>query len=170
MSFSPRFLHRFLSIPCFLTLVLSAATGTAQTEQAYTPVQGGNGKFGLGFVFGEPTGVNAKLWQSQTFALDGGLAWSFVEDGATTIYGDVLWHQFGLLDLDTGALPLYFGGGARFQFGDETHFGLRTVVGIDYLMARQPFDVFLELVPTFDLAPESDVVFNAAVGFRYFFR
>src|SRR5262245_2004546 len=118
MSFSPRFLPRFFSSLCFLALVLVAATGAAQTEQSYSPVQGGGGQFGRGFVFSEPTGVNAKLWQSQTFALDGGLAWSFVEDGATTIYGDVLWHQFGLLDLDTGALPLYLGGGARFQFGD----------------------------------------------------
>ena len=167
----------FRSIFCRQSLLVSlvvlgvcAGSVQAQPEQVYTPAPTSTGQFGLGFVFGEPTGVNAKLWQTPDIALDAGLAWSVVEDAATTIYGDVLWHQFGLLDLDTGALPIYLGAGARFQFASDTHFGIRTVVGVDYIMARAPFDVFLEFVPTFDLAPEADVVLTAAVGFRYFFR
>jgi hypothetical protein len=164
-------LFRRSLFPSVLALtVLAVQPLQAQNEAVYAPAQSGGGRFGLGFVFGEPTGVNAKLWQTEAIALDAGLAWSAIEDGATTIYGDLLWHQYGLLDLSSGALPVYFGAGARFQFADDTHFGIRTVVGLDYILASSPFDVFLELVPTFDLAPETDLVLTAAVGFRYFFR
>jgi hypothetical protein len=149
-------------------LVLSAAPVAAQNEQIMQPSQGG--RFGLGFVLGEPSGVNAKLWQGQTVALQGGLAWSFVDDGATSVYGDFIWHQFGLLDVTTGSLPVYLGAGVRAQFGDDTRIGIRTVVGLDYIFAQAPFDVFLEVVPTFDMTPEAEVVLSAAVGFRYFFR
>lgn len=162
--------RQLLSVIIAGAMALSASPLMAQTEQVYAPAQMAGGRFGLGFVFGEPTGVNAKLWQTQELAIDAGIAWSVVEDAATTIYGDLLWHQFDLLEVTNGSLPVYLGAGARFQFADETHFGIRTVVGLDYILARAPFDVFLELVPTFDLAPEADFVFNAAVGFRYFFR
>ena len=149
-------------------IVLSAAPVAAQNEQFMQPGQGG--RFGLGFVLGEPSGVNAKLWQGQELALQGGLAWSFVDEGATSVYGDLIWHQFGLLDVSSGSLPVYLGVGARAQFGDDTRFGIRTVVGLDYIFAQAPFDVFLELVPTFDMTPEAEVLLSAAVGFRYFFR
>ena len=164
------FRRALLATLAFALWVLGVPPLQAQTEQVYAPAPSSGGQFGLGFVFGEPTGVNAKLWQTQDIAVDAGLAWSVVEDAATTIYGDVLWHQFGLLDVANGTLPVYLGAGARFQFADETHFGIRTVVGLDYILAKAPFDVFLELVPTFDLAPETDFVVTAAVGFRYFFR
>ncbi len=149
-------------------LVLSAAPVAAQNEQILQSSQGG--RFGLGFVLGEPSGVNAKLWQGPELALQGGLAWSFVDDGATAVYGDLIWHKFGLLDVSSGGLPVYLGAGVRAQFGDETRFGIRTVVGLDYIFPQAPFDVFLELVPTFDMTPEAEVVLSAAVGFRYFFR
>ena len=148
--------------------IFAATPAPAQMTQPAPMVQGG--RFGLGFVLGEPTGVNAKLWRGRDLALVGGLAWSFVHDGATTLYGDFIWHHFGLFDLESGALPLYVGAGARLQFENESRFGIRTVVGFDYIFARSPFDAFFELVPTFDVAPEADVTLTAAVGFRYFFQ
>ena len=167
--FRPAFFLRSSFTSALAVLVLAVQPLQAQNEAVYAPTQSSGGRFGLGFVFGEPTGVNAKLWQTQALAVDAGLAWSAIEDGATTIYGDLLWHQFGLLDVTNGALPVYLGAGARFQFADETHFGIRTVAGLDYILSSTPFDVFLELVPTFDFAPEADFLLTAAVGFRYFF-
>jgi hypothetical protein len=36
--------------------------------------------FGLGVIVGEPTGLSAKLWTSNTGALDFGLGWSIGGD------------------------------------------------------------------------------------------
>jgi hypothetical protein len=130
----------------------------------------GLGGFGLGFTLGEPSGVNGKIWTGPATAISGGLAWSLADGGATNLYGDVLWHNFDLFDLQNGYLPLYFGFGGRLQFEEDTHFGLRGVVGLDYIFPSSPIDAFLELVPIVDIAPEGDLTFNATVGARYFFR
>src|SRR5258708_39192418 len=34
------------------------------------------GRFGVGAIFGEPTGVSVKYWLSDKHAIDGALAWS----------------------------------------------------------------------------------------------
>ena len=126
--------------------------------------------YGLGFVFGEPSGINAKMWMGHDAALVGGLAWSFVEDGATTVYGDYIRHSYGLLNVQTGALPIYYGVGARLQVENTTRFGIRTVVGLNYQFRTSPFDTFIEIVPLLDISPDADLKLNAALGFRYFFR
>lgn len=153
-----------------LALTAAGLSGAARAQGVHSAPMVAPGSFGLGFAFGEPTGVNAKLWRGRDLALVGGLAWSFANDGATQLYGDFIWHHFGLLDLQSGSMPLYVGAGARIQFENDARFGFRTVVGLDYLFARAPFDAFMELVPTFDVAPEGDFSMTAAVGFRYFFR
>ncbi len=160
--------NRVLTALLVTTAVVGTAPAAAQMTQSapVTPP----GQFGLGFVLGEPSGVNAKLWRGRDFALVGGLAWSFAHDGATTLYGDFIWHRFGLFDLESGNLPLYVGVGARMQFENDSRFGIRTVFGLDYIFARSPFDAFFELVPTFDVAPDADVTLTAAVGFRYYFQ
>jgi len=43
------------------------------------------------------------------------------------------------------------------------------VAGINYLFEGVPLDIFLELVPILDLAPEMGFDFNGAIGIRYFF-
>jgi len=167
MSIKLRIIFGFLAA---FALAAPGFSGTARAQGVQPAPMVAPGSFGLGFAFGEPTGVNAKLWRGQNLALVGGLAWSFANDGATQLYGDFIWHHFGLLDLQSGSMPLYVGAGARIQFESDARFGFRTVVGLDYLFARAPFDAFMELVPTFDVAPEGDFSLTAAVGFRYFFR
>ncbi|MFQ5600073.1 MAG: hypothetical protein ACE5G2_05925 [Candidatus Krumholzibacteriia bacterium] len=146
----------------FLVFLMACTCGAPVTAQQHG--------FGLGFLFGEPAGVNGKLWRGHDTALVGGLAWSFVDDGAADLYGDFVWHRFGLLDVDRGRLPLYVGVGARLQLDGGSRFGIRIPVGMNYLFETAPIDAFVEFVPLFDLAPETDWEFNAAVGFRYFFR
>lgn len=166
-------MHR--SIRLLLVLLGAFLLGTqsipalAQSQATQPATMASPGSFGLGFAFGEPTGVNAKLWRGRDLALVGGLAWSFANDGATQLYGDFIWHH-GLFSFDGGSMPFYVGAGARIQFEDGSRFGFRTVLGLDYIFARAPFDAFIEMVPTFDVAPEGDVLLTAAVGFRYFFR
>lgn len=132
--------------------------------------------FGLGVIVGEPTGLSAKLWQSRSTAIDFGAAWSFVDDTAFHLHADILVHRFDLIHVDSGKLPLYYGVGARVKFSEndrgnqDAHVGIRFPVGLDYLFAREPLDLFLELVPILDVAPETDVSLNASLGFRYWFR
>jgi hypothetical protein len=128
-----------------------------------------NSGFGAGIMLGEPTGISLKNWISGTTAWDAGIAWGFGKNGAFHLHGDYLWHEYGLIEVDRGALPLYYGVGARVLFTNDTHFGIRGVIGLDYQFEGLPIDVFLELVPIFDLVPGTGFSFNGALGVRYFF-
>ena len=158
--------HRSCSHASKLYVLMVAACVVASA----TPTAADPNRYGLGFAFGEPTGISAKMWHGHDTAVTGGLAWSFVDDGATSVYGDYVWHKYGLLNVQTGALPLYYGAGARLQFEKQSRFGIRTVVGLNYQFRSQPFDAFVELVPLFDITPDADLKLNAALGFRYFFQ
>ena len=43
-------------------------------------------------------------------------------------------------------------------------------MGIEYLFAEKPMDLFFEVVPIIDVTPRTELNMNAAVGVRYFFR
>ena len=150
-----------------LAVVLVAlACGTASAQ--------GSG-VGLGVIVGEPTGLSLKFWQSRTSAIDFGAAWSFSDNSAFHLHGDVLFHKFDLIHVDKGQLPFYFGIGARVKFvdtpDDDVLVGLRIPLGLDYLFGGgTPLDVFFEVVPIVDLVPDTDASLNASVGLRYWFR
>ncbi len=147
--------------------MLTGASGAARAQS-----QG----FGLGVIVGEPTGLSAKLWQTRSTALDFGAAWSFVNDAAFHLHMDILVHRFDVVRVERGKLPLYYGVGGRVKFSEnargnqDAHVGIRFPVGLDYLPAREPLDIFFEIVPILDVAPETDVSLNASLGFRYWFR
>jgi hypothetical protein len=138
--------------------------------------------FGLGIIIGEPTGITGKYWLSSKSAIDGAIAWSFHGENLH-LHGDYLIHKFDLIKVAKGSLPLYFGVGVRARFNDHDYYdhhdhydhdhhariGIRIPVGLDYLFAHDPIDIFFEIVPILDLTPDTEVGFNAAIGFRYFF-
>lgn len=145
--------------------VMAGAGGAAAQQQG----------FGLGVIVGEPTGLSGKLWQSRSTALDFGAAWSFAGDSAFHLHFDFLVHRFDVIRVDSGKLPLYYGVGARVKFAEDngdqnTSVGIRFPVGLDYLFAKEPLDLFVEVVPILDIAPETDVSLNASLGFRYWFH
>jgi len=158
----------YLFVPLFLA-VLAAPTAHAQS-------------FGVGFIVGEPTGLSIKKWLDSKHALDAGLGWSSSGSSSLHLHGDYLLHQNDLLrglasDLNlSGQLSTYIGVGARAKFRDNKHndkddtlVGVRVPLGITYLFADAPVDLFLEVVPTMDLVPDSDFGINAALGGRYYF-
>ena len=153
-------------------MVAAAAVSGVAADDAVAQSRG----FGLGVIIGEPTGLSAKLWQTRRTALDFGAAWSFVDDADFHLHMDFLWHRFDLIHVDEGQLPLYFGLGGRVKFHDQesdnqdTEVGISFPVGLDYLFDSVPFDLFLEVVPILDVAPDSDVTLNASLGFRYWFH
>lgn len=133
-------------------------------------------KFGLGIIMGEPTGLSAKLWTGSSTAIDGALAWSFGSfgtfgsQGALYAHADYLFHNFNLIRVEKGRLPVYYGIGASVVLANSAGVGVRIPVGLEYLFANAPFDIFLEVVPMLALVPSTSFGVNAGLGARYFFR
>ena len=127
------------------------------------------GSFGAGVMFGEPSGITAKLWQGQRNAFDFGVAWSFEHTNSMTMQADYLWHSYNIIKVDEGTMPIYYGVGGRVLVGDEGNVGVRIPVGVNYLFAHDPIGLFFEVAPILDLAPSTKFDLNADVGVRYYF-
>ena len=138
--------------------------------------------FGLGFILGEPTGLSAKLWTSRVNAFDFGLGLSvggdrisnghhYDGDGRVRFHMDYLWHSFNAIS-STERFPIYYGVGGRFNSGGgyESSLGVRGVIGIVWLPRDTPIDIFVELVPVFQLTPGTGFGIDAGLGIRYFFQ
>jgi hypothetical protein len=127
---------------------------------------------GLGVMAGEPTGLTVKVWNGSRHALDGAAGWSIGEGGRLYLHGDYLWHRYELdPDEFEGTVPYYFGVGCRVLLheDDESRFGVRFPIGLDYLFDNGRFDVFIEVAPVLDLVPETDFDLSGGVGARYYF-
>ncbi len=155
-----------------------SAASTTNLTNAFQPAPTADeavnekGTFGVGPIFGEPLGVNAKVWLSDKFAVDGGLGWSFVDPDGAELYGDALFHKFDLLRKDKGDLPVYIGIGGRVKFtehGDNLA-GIRVPIGISYLMQNQRLEFYAEVAPILDVAPTTTLNWNGGVGIRYYFK
>ena len=138
--------------------MLAAGVGPLRAQQS--------GDFGAGVILGNPTGATAKLWLTDSQALDAGLGFST----GLALYGDYLWHSWKVLPQPSqGKLPVYLGLGAQFRTVSPNEFGLRTVAGIAYWLPRNPVEIFFEVVPVFRLSPRDSVGLDAGVGLRYYF-
>lgn len=124
--------------------------------------------FGVGVVFGEPLGLSLKTWLSSKTAVDGAVAWSTRYD-FLYLHADMLVHNYNLIDVSDGELPLYFGLGAKLGFGDGVLLGARIPVGLDYQFGSAPLDVFVEIVPGVNIVPEIDFDLNGGIGIRFWF-
>ncbi len=124
---------------------------------------------GLGVVLGEPTGVSFKSWLTRSTAIDAAVAWAFGNNGHLHVHADYLYHNYSIFPVKEGKLPLYLGLGGRVRFGDGTRFGLRGVIGIDYMFSGAPLDLFLEVAPIFDVAPSTTFSVHGGLGARFFF-
>jgi len=133
------------------------------------PISAQDHGFGMGVVFGEPTGISAKLWTSRDNAFDFAAAWSFQGDGNLLLQADYVWHFFNTFSVSPGKLPIYVGIGGRVILADDPNVGVRVPVGLDYLFADAPIDIFLEIVPILDLAPKTDFDLGGGIGVRYWF-
>jgi hypothetical protein len=151
------------------------------------PVHGADGGFGIGMIIGDPTGISMKKWLSSLTAIDAAAAWSFTDHDAFQLHLDYLFHNENILRTDelSGRLLLYYGIGGRFKLrdddppddgrknsssGTDAIAGVRIPLGITYLFRKSPFDLFIEVVPTLDVSPETEFDLDAAVGGRFYFR
>jgi len=147
------------------------------------PINGQDQGFGIGLILGEPTGLSAKYWTSRDNAFDFGLGFALGNDRISShdnyYYGtsrihfhvDYLWHAFNAIR-SSERFPLYYGIGARFNSGGgyDGSFGIRGVFGIAWFPHSTPIDIFVELVPVFQLTPSAGLGIDAGIGIRYFFN
>ena len=130
---------------------------------------GQNSGLGLGVIFGEPTGISAKLWTSERTAVDGAVAWSFAGAGWLHIHTDFLIHNYDLIEVSQGALPVYFGLGAIVTLASNPGLGARVPFGLAYQFEEAPLDIFVEVVPGLSLFPGIGFYMSGGIGIRYFF-
>jgi hypothetical protein len=146
-------------------LLVATAVGTASAQEK---------KIGLGFIIGEPTGIDVKINLTKVHALEFALAWSLSDENDLHLQGDYLWHKYDVIKLDSSdEMPLFFGVGGRMILQENDNvddvFGVRFPVGLDYILANYPFDIFVEVVPILDLAPDTDFDLEGAIGGRFWF-
>jgi len=128
-------------------------------------------QFGLGITLGAPTGVNGKYFIDKYNALDAGFGWSADSDHDFHIYADYLYHIYSLIDFGAGETPIYLGLGTRAVFRDhkDNKAGFRFPLGVDHLFKAVPFDVFAEIVPIFNVSPDTEFDLEGFVGARFYF-
>ncbi|MEQ9265690.1 MAG: hypothetical protein RLN81_10745, partial [Balneolaceae bacterium] len=69
-----------------------------------------------------------------------------------------------------GNLALYYGIGARVLLTDnDSVFGARIPLGINYLLADAPIDFFIEIAPIVNVIPDTDADGDGAIGVRFYF-
>jgi hypothetical protein len=150
------------TIFCAAFAALAAAPAAAQ-DTKYA---------GIGFIVGEPTGLDAKFFMNNEHALEFGLAWSLSDENDLHLQGDYLWHRYGLIQLQNAdEMPLFFGVGGRVILRENVDdvVGIRFPIGLAYMFTNYPFDIFAEIVPILDLAPDTDFDLEGAIGARFWF-
>jgi hypothetical protein len=144
-----------------------------------------SGSVAAGIQVGTINSLTGKYYFSNRSALDFGVG---VAGGPwTVVYADYLWHFPGLFGSNTRfgrETHGYLGGGGGAAFwnnrtycshwdcgGDSggTAFFLRGIFGAEWMPQNPPLGVFLELGPSFTVAPFTAGAFEAGLGVRYYF-
>jgi hypothetical protein len=160
-----------IAVFCVISMAAAVAAQDDTAGAARPATTFNHGNFGIGVIFGEPTGLTAKYWTTENTGFDLGAAWSWSGNGHFHIYGDYLFHNFGIFDVSKGTLPVYIGLGARMLFRDDQDdkIGVRLPIGLEYYFADWPIAVFGEVVPILDLAPETKGDISGGIGVRFYF-
>jgi hypothetical protein len=155
-----RHLFHKCALGAFAAIVLLSAPATVEARQ------GGN--FGAGIIAGNPSGLSGKLWLNETNALDFIAGFSIIDD-YMSLNADYVWHEFGLIPVSRGQLPLYYGMGVWTSVSDNPSVGARGIVGLEYLFPSAPLDVFLEIGPSASILPSTGFGIDGGLGMRFFF-
>jgi hypothetical protein len=147
------------SVVVIMTVLLFSGTAMADEQ------------FGLGITLGVPTGGNGKYFIDKYNALNGGFGWSPDSDHDFHIYADYLYHIYSLINSGSGETPIYLGVGTRAVFRDhqDNKAGFRFPLGVEHLFKSAPLGVFAEIVPVFNVSPDTEFDLEGVVGARFYF-
>lgn len=122
-------------------------------------------------MIGGPSGLSLKKWTSSSTAIDGGAAWSIGKDPGVQLHADYLFHRSDFEGLIEDRSFAYYGVGGRVKWGEEdSRIGVRVPFGVAYHFPDAPLDAFIEVVPVFDVLPETQLVLNLSIGMRFYFQ
>lgn len=172
------------AIRSFIFVALAVAT-LSLTSNVQAAESEPSGKFGLGVILGEPTGVTVKYDMNDVSAIDGGLSFRF--DRYVMAYSDYHMKFKGAFGTDVNffnQLTPYIGVGAVILVSNDSNYhyfddswtdddfalGIRVPLGIEWRTPRIPLGVFAEIVPGLAIVPGTDGFIQGGVGVRYFFR
>lgn len=126
-------------------------------------------RIGIGAMINSPTGLSAKVWFSNSLAVDGALSFNISEFNSNIyLHSDVLQHNNAIY---SDLLQSYYGLGFRILWSDVTDnitAGLRGPIGITYSYEETSIESFFEIAPTLDFAPDARFFFGGAVGMRIY--
>ena len=124
---------------------------------------------GVGGIVGEPTGLSLKYWLTDTSAIDAAFGIAFSDNNNSEFHADYLMHSASSR-ARSASISWYYGIGGRIKNDNDTRVGIRAPLGLTYLFADTPIDLFGEIVPVLDLSPKGDLGLNGAAGLRYYFH
>lgn len=129
--------------------------------------------FGLGLILGDPTGVSAKGFVSETNAIDGAIGFGVLGGDSLHIHADYLWH-FDIKRWASAGLDLHLGVGPKLGFRDKKRdsdvlIGARGPIGLTVRFTEAPFDVFVEVAAGLWIVEKVGFDVDAAIGGRYWF-
>lgn len=154
-----------------LSLILLATAPVALRAQ---------GRFGFGFIVGDPTGFSWKYKMSQN-ALDGAVGFSPFDRFRAHV--DYLWVA---RPFDDANLSLTYGVGGAVGFGRTGYYlfrngryafytsdepgdvGIRGPIGLNYMIPRSPVELTLELAPLLVLSPPAGFGFDGGLAVRFY--
>jgi hypothetical protein len=164
-------MRNLLVVSVFTALFsLLAPTRLAEAQEA--------GRFGLGIVLGEPSGVIGKYNYDDTFALDFAVGLGLFGGNHVNARVDALW-QFDIKQWSAGSLDWYVGVGAQFGFFFDDYgpgrrdngswVGARVPFGLRFFFTVAPFDVFAEIAPGLWFVQDARFDFEGCIGGRFWF-
>ncbi len=158
-----------------LALLALLGMNLAAADAAAGPKNKNSVGLGAYIEGGYKNGISAKFWLDQQNAIDAVFSYAGGDYDYNHFHVDFLHHKYGVVKVDSGEIPVYFGIGV-FVENDSTYNpngtatnGLRIPVGFDYLLKDAPLDVYMELAPTIVSGDISGFYFSGAFGFRYYF-
>lgn len=154
------------------TLIAAQANSQAEATDRVDlgGLASGQAIIGGGLIFGEPTGLSAKLWFVETgLGLDVAAAWSFQSDRSLYLHAGALYH-LALIQTQGGRYIVpAIGAGLTNTYGNRLRIGLRLPVSLSILpFPNLPVELFAELAPGIGLIPETSPEFGAGLGARFY--
>jgi hypothetical protein len=142
-------------------LLLFSFRGYSQTEG-----------LGVGMVFGEPCGLDAKRWIDAKNAFEFAIGFSpALKNSRLTLHLDYLWHDLEIIHSHE-RFAMHYGIGLRYSARkDESAIqGIRFIDGLMwYPVNRIPFEFYVEVAPVVVVYPYFGMTLDAGAGFRYYF-
>jgi hypothetical protein len=123
---------------------------------------------GLGFYFGQPTGISIGWYLSDHQVLNGVVGWAFNnKNGILSLSADYT-YRWNVAS-SPGKLFLYAGIGVSARIGSDSDLGLRIPLGIAFFTPEIPLELLLEIAPGMRLIPATTGNVEGGLGIRWKF-